>query len=233
MDSKKDRILFDDQYSLREEPVVSDVKTDVDLERMFQRLRSAKLSPEEHAEQVMDALLLLKEEFTKIGASYYDDVSAMYPQLTDTYIVRRDDISRVSLGLVSGDGFDIDYLKADNFGKTYGNCVEWSYKSGARGLSLAFTEGLASVAGVVSVMGIKPRIGLQAEKLTEPDSNQHGTEGIFLLTVNGHVTPKDVKFLVLRFPLDFMPEEELTPSELLAIDEDRAPKHVFRGFIFP
>lgn len=97
------------------------------------------------------------------------------------------------------------------------------------GLKIALAGGFESIGdgSVVVTVGFKPSENLMLQDLPASQFvNFQGGERHLTKIVEGEVPFKDIKFLLLRMPRDFFPEEEMTNFEL-----EKKPAHIQRMYL--
>lgn len=123
--------------------------------------------------------------------------------------------------------------------ESYANCAEWNYEYGSRGLENAFLEGYGELGGLVMVAGFKPGPDLKVEEIPGNYKLFYGLDRRLVRSAKGLIHPKEIKFVVLRFPSAFFPKEQMTEKELDRFETEeeksaveRKTFYIFRGFGF-
>ncbi len=212
-----------------------------ELEQAIARIKKEdgkRMDPQQRKEIVKMVFDALKDEFVSLGASYEVDIDTLYRSLPDgSFIVRREDPERVIRAVAQHTDLSIGLDPTLAHHGAYANSVEWSRRDGSRGLDTAFLEGVSHLGGIVTVVGSVPGADLEVRSVTpERTPSARGTDRRLVRSVSGRIHPEDIRFVVLRIPSQFFPEDELTDAEQEALDEaeEAAPRRpIFRGFRFP
>lgn len=173
-----------------------------------------------------------------LGAKEYTDTTSLARALQDNeLIVRREDPDSVMHLLEKKVPLAVAPY-AD--GVRYANCAVWDIRSPA-GLNNAFLEGYAAKHYVVAVMGFTQTPDMDILKLDESADLFAGMDRTKVRSFGGEITPDNVRFVLLRVPLEALQESQMTDAEIERYDaqlEKRAagknePEFAYRGYILP
>lgn len=190
-----------------------------ELDAALARLREVKdpsLRREAVARIVADAV----EAARVIGGEYFEDVDELYRQyaVADT-LVRRDDPARLLDVAVDAEPYVVSFAGKQPFanGAAFGPRGE--------GMANALLEGFSGDV-VAAVVGFD---GGSVDAQTVPDAGitkrRPGGASLsraYVRAISGTVAPDDLRFIILRIPKAFFPDDQLRPEE-----EERT--HILRG----
>lgn len=168
------------------------------------------------------------------GGEFETDVTKIYRQFGNSHdtplIVRRDDPEKV---LALSEGHDIelafDPKVTGEGGEKYVNCSIWPYgRDYVSGIRTSFNEGRSSAGPIVMMIGVSQNAN--NNKIEETDASALSVGDIqreAVRIVSGSLKKEDLKFILIRVPIGYFPNENLT-------DDERKPgvTQIFRGFTF-
>ncbi|MBP9748998.1 hypothetical protein KBD18_02210 [Patescibacteria group bacterium] len=173
----------------------------------------------------------------KQGGIPYTDVGDLYRELkNETCIVRREDPKKILETF--GEGKELSIARQQEDRVPYANAVEWKLEYGDRGISAAFLEGHGDAFGIVTIVAFERGVDLDVERVP---SSQRATnmDHQLMRTISGSIHPQDVRFVIIRIPIDRFPVEEMTEAEREKLDEWREDGTIhkkatflFRGITF-
>ena len=176
------------------------------------------------------------EYLPNIDGEYFDDVSKLYEQLAgENLCVRREDPRAVIKFLENKESLILEQEEKD----PYPNAARWKYEEGTRGLENAFLEGRTDLNGIVTVIGFSPdnlnKLPLSGEisELILPGGKKIDRSNV--VSLDGEIKKENLRFVVIRLPAQYTPEEKLTEEEIERIDlakDIKTPKYIFRGVLF-
>ena len=205
------------------------------------RIEFSGLSPEKRKTWVEQAVRSMKNELEMAGAEYYQNVAELYEELKGSFLIRRDDPTK--LMKLATEEIPIEIASQMRGAKPYPNTTLWSRGDAPAALAMAFTEGKAQIGGISMIAGFKKGRELSLKRLpaAEKTHQKHvGEARAFVRFASGTVLPEDLRFLIMRVPLSLFPEELLTEEEEDFLFEDDAEsgmrkktRMVLRGFLLP
>ncbi len=160
----------------------------------------------------------------------------MYDSVKGEIVIRRDDPRKLEQTLARG--LDLSLEFDPKLGGPYANSALWSKNAGNRGLENAFLEGHGHVDGLIAVVGFVPNQQMRIQAVPDLAGSLTGLDRSLVRSVSGTIALEDVRFIVLRMPIDHFPEEDMTDEELERLDEWRIemkrknPVFIFRGLTF-
>ncbi len=209
---KREKLLFEQEEKGRR------------LEDVIELLKEE--NDEERAEELTkEAYSLIKIKFLEEGGVFYDDINEFYDNLRGDFIVRMESPERLIHSVARHEDLEIRPKK------DYPNAVEWRSNYGSVGLRDAFLEGTGMLGGMVTVFGFREGEDIEVSDVEEREKNVFGRERGFVRIAKGVVHPEDMQFIVLRLPVDFFPEDEITLQEKKDIQK-HGQSYIFRGFAF-
>ena len=168
---------------------------------------------------------LFKDNFEKNSAVEYAEWQKKLEEIARSgkIIVRRENFERILNVLEKKQSLQIH--NSEDYGKQPNAAVLGNDLSG---LKIALAGGFESIGdgSVVVTVGFKPSENLTLQDL--PGSqfvNFQGGERQLTKIAEGEVPFKDIKFILLRMPRNFFPEEEMTDFEL-----EKKPAHIQRMY---
>lgn len=207
------------------------------LAQVMERLKaegSGKMDPEVRKENIRMLYYALKEEFQDAGGVFLEDMNDVMRRFMRTdMIVRREDPERAIRAIRTRS--DLEILQ-DEDKKGDANSALWKGEYGSDGLDTALLEGHGQIGGLVTLVGFMPGDALQVTDLPHEKKISRGKDRRHVRSVEGRVPPADIRFLILRIPGAFFPEEDMTDAERDLLEEDDTKKKgwpVFRAFVFP
>ena len=213
------------RMSLEREKIISEQKKKPRrLEDVVEMLKKEN-SREEIERLTKEVYTLIKIKFLEAGGVFYDDVSKFYKNLKGDFVVRVENPEVVIDSVIKRDDYEI--LPKGN----YPNAVEWRSDYGLRGLRDAFMEGTGMLGGLVSLVGFKEGKDIEVSDVSAEEKDMFGRERGLVRVAKGTVHPRDVQFVILRLPVSYFPEGELTEREKKDIQKFNPP-YLFRGFAF-
>jgi len=204
------------------------------------RLEFSGLSPEKRKAWVEQTVRSMKNQLEMAGADYYQNVAELYEELKGSFLIRRDDPTK--LMKLATERVPIEIASQMRGANPYPNSTLWSRGDAPAALAMAFTEGKAQIGGISMIAGFKKGKELSLKRLptAEKTHQKRVDEGrAFARFASGTVLPEDLRFLIMRVPLKFFPEELLTEEEDLLFENDAEPgmrkktRMVLRGFLLP
>ena len=191
-----------------------------------------KTTHEEYKDTAEAMLVYLRN----IGGEYFDNVGELYERLRGEDIcVRREDPRSVIEFLEEKEPLIFKQEEKD----PYPNAAKWKYEEGSRGLENAFLEGRTDLNGVVTV------IGFEADKLNKLPLTSELDHVVLpggkiidrsnVVSLEGEIKKENLRFIVARFPANYVSEKKLTEEEIERLSLARGvegPKYIFRGVLF-
>ncbi len=184
---------------------------------------------EEKMAEHKDRIRSVHGQLQDAGYEYFDDHHRAFLDLPDVeYIVRRESVSKI-LGAIEKKsdyviGFDENLSKNEKSAKYFNAAL--FHKNDRRGLKAAFTEGFAGEQGVSLVTGILPSADVSIEEMHGQPSvyKTHESQGGLLdrsqnRAVSGTVTPNDIAFIIMRFPVHMAPIELMSEKDEERLDD--------------
>lgn len=171
------------------------------------------------------------------GGITYTNVADLYRELkNETCVIRREDPKKILETF--GEGKELRIAKQPEDRAPHANAVEWKPEYGDRGISTAFLEGHGDAFGIVTVLAFKRGTDLDMERV--PSSQRAiKIDHQLMRTISGSIHPQDVRFVIIRIPIDRFPVEEMTEEERERLDEWREDSathkkatFLFRGIAF-
>lgn len=209
---KTEKLSFEkEEKSRRLEDVVELLKTETDRGKM-ERLTK-------------EAYSLIKIKFLEEGGVFYDDINEFYGNLKGDFVVRMEDPERLIHSVAKHEDLEVSPRK------DYPNVVEWRNDYGSVGLRDAFLEGTGMLGGMVTVFGFREGDDIEVSDVRAEEKDVFGRERGLVRIAKGVVHPEDLQFIILRMPVSFFPEGEITPQEKKDIQK-HGQSYIFRGFAF-
>lgn len=198
------------------------IKKPIEFEPTLTHLEELNKTPlhkvkAEHKEAIVaETYSFFKDFLTQNGFTEHTDPNEVYTSLNSGfYTVRREDPRKIFPLLSKSEGYTIDF-KDDR----YANCVTWNpSQDGPKGIYNAYMEGFTSMNGVVSVICFEQEESDDIIAVNDSVQNFYGLDRQRVRSYRGQVTKNKVKFINLRIPGHLFPEENMTETELDAVDE--------------
>lgn len=205
-----------ERFSLRKE-------NNVEKDKIIELANSLELSEDENyiKKSIPIFFDLLERE---VGIKLGNDVMSIYKKMNDEHHLGRiESISRVLMAFEKNESFQIG--KGESH---YANAVI----PDPEGIKLAFSEGRASSPVSVLIGFGKTIIGFKIDNLQvyevdfSPEERRDAAKRKYLCRhVEGHLTKKDIKEVIMRIPRKFLDEKSLKEDEL-----KEAGPFIFRTF---
>lgn len=166
--------------------------------------------------------------------AYHENVGDLYQEVSGPLVVRREDPVKALELLLAHKPIDIFYHKEFRSDEkadegTYYNAAMWNGPGSKVGLENAFIEGFSHLGGIVTVLGFEPE-GLIFRPTEHTEMIRQTTTLNYTnnVSIEGEVDVDKVRFLVVRIPARYMPEDRLTEEEIDRKEEGEL-RFVFRG----
>lgn len=166
--------------------------------------------------------------------TYHENVGDLYQEISGPLVVRREDPVKALELLLAHKPLDIFYRKEFRSDEkavegTYYNAAMWNGPGSKVGLENAFIEGFSHLGGIVTVLGFEPE-GLTFRPTEHTEMIRQTTTLNYTnnVSIEGEVEVGKVRFLVVRIPARYMPDDRLTDEELESKEEGEL-RFVFRG----
>lgn len=174
----------------------------------------------------------LREKLEANGASEYLGAKHLAHRFDhEPLFVRREDPLRIEAL------FDGVNLMISTDGKGYVNATRWDQDTGMECLTTAFLEGRTDHHSVVTVAGYAK--SALKERTIKPGMDANPLhDGRIVCSVEGTIEKQDLRFLLVRIPVQRFSEADMTEEELEAFEgwsEQkglRKPLYIFRLFTF-
>jgi len=188
--------------------------------------------PERYREMAKTTYQEMEEFFSESGLTMTDDVSSIYRYYINNnlpLIVRRDDPER-AVNLVYDEPIKLSFdpnVVGDR-GDKYANCALWPYGANpVEGIKNAFLEGKSAAGPVVTMLAFKQNSDTMTVeepigKMMQVGDLSRGSVKI----LSGEINRSDLKFIIVRMPRKFFPEEKLSAAE-----KQNSQPQIFRGFV--
>lgn len=186
-----------------------------ELREALARIRTLK-DVSERKELVAEVVGKIEELFRAQGTPLSPDIGPIYERAhrSPSVLVRQAPLEQVLDLVLAKKPIELDPRQE---GRRYANAARFG--PGGKGLQTAFSEGRGTENVVVAVIGFDAS-GLDVQK---PEAGADPRDQTLRESVAGTIDPERVKYVVLRVPKPFFPEDELTEEE-----EEHA-LYVFRG----
>ncbi len=169
-----------------------------------------------------------------VPGTYYDNVGELYREATSPLVVRREDPIKALELLLTQKPIDIYYHKEFHSdekaeGETYYNAAMWNGAGSKVGLENAFVEGFSHLDGIVTVLGFEPgEIIFHSTTSTEQIRQTTTLNYSNNVSIEGSISPEQLRFAVVRIPARYLSDEQLTLDEQDRKEEGKL-MFVFRG----
>ena len=184
------------------------------------KAREPRMSVEQSREAARAAYGRLVDSLVAMGATLHPDINDIYRSKrfgNDRMIVRKENpadlIRTIARGLPHQIGLDAQ------LGDLYPNAVVWNPNDGSRGIEIAYLEGHGNIGGFVTVVGFAPSDRVRVREIPGIGIGLTGTDRSLVRCATGKILPEDVRFLMLRIPIDRFPVEQMTEGERETYEE--------------
>lgn len=158
----------------------------------------------------------LRHELKTLGGIELKGTNALTKMLKPgEYIVRRENPDTLMAAVRGQQVLQVQPFADDT---RYANCALWDGKTPA-GLNNAFLEGYSHKNNVAAVFGFANEPGMDLQALSESASTFAGMERSRVRSFAGEIHPDQIQFVLLRLPLDALPESEMSSEEAEQYDE--------------
>ncbi len=172
-----------------------------------------------------------------LGASEFTDTTGMAKAMPAGELVVRREHPDAVMDLLNGTPLQV---KPFSDGVRYANCAIWDTRTPA-GLNNAFLEGYSEKNHVVAVLGFAQGPDMDVANLEESADTFAGMERKNVRSFTGALESDDIRFVLLRMPLEALKEEQMTEVEIERYDEMlerrlkgiNEPAFAYRGYTFP
>jgi len=137
------------------------------------RLEFSGLSPEKRKAWVEQTVRSMKNQLEMAGADYYQNVAELYEELKGSFLIRRDDPTK--LMKLATERVPIEIASQMRGANPYPNSTLWSRGDAPAALAMAFTEGKAQIGGISMIAGFKKGKELSLKRLPTAEKNTSKT----------------------------------------------------------